>query len=96
VINLPKTVTRQRRDCDLNQGPSAPESNTLTTRLHVATYLRCGGVVNSQIKKGLLLSLSVKKIKIGKYWAKLQTRTGLYRALFSSFSSAVARCTNCT
>jgi len=26
----------------------------------VATYLRCGCVVNSQIKKGLLLSLSVK------------------------------------
>ena len=26
----------------------------------VATYLRCGGVVNNQIKKGLLLSLSVK------------------------------------
>jgi len=25
----------------------------------VATYLRCGGVVNNQIKKGLLLSLSV-------------------------------------
>ena len=29
----PKTVTRQRRDCDLNPGPSAPESSTLTTRL---------------------------------------------------------------
>jgi len=28
----------------------------------VAAYLRCGGVVNNQIKKGLLLSLSVKKI----------------------------------
>ena len=28
----------------------------------VATYLRCGGVVNNQIKKGLLLSLSVKEI----------------------------------
>jgi len=27
----------------------------------VATYLRCGGVVNNQIKKGLLLSLRVKK-----------------------------------
>ena len=27
----------------------------------VATYLRCGGVVNNQIKKGLLLTLSVKK-----------------------------------
>ena len=30
---LPKIVTRQRRDCDLNPGPSAPESSTLTTRL---------------------------------------------------------------
>ena len=28
----------------------------------VAAYVRCGGVVNNQIKKGLLLSLSVKKI----------------------------------
>jgi len=26
----------------------------------VATYLRCGGVVNNQIKKGLLLNLRVK------------------------------------
>jgi len=26
----------------------------------VATYLRCGGVVNNQIKKGLLLNLQVK------------------------------------
>ena len=25
----------------------------------VATYLRCGGVVNNKIRKGLLLSLSV-------------------------------------
>ena len=31
--SLPKTVTRQRRDCDLNPGSSAPESNTITTRL---------------------------------------------------------------
>ena len=30
---LPKTVTRQRRGCDLNPGPSALESSTLTTRL---------------------------------------------------------------
>jgi len=27
----------------------------------VAAYIRCGGVVNNQIKKGLLLSLRVKK-----------------------------------
>jgi len=31
--SLPKTVTRQCRGCDLNLGPSAPESSTLTTRL---------------------------------------------------------------
>ena len=32
--NLPKTVTRKRRDCDLNPGArSASESSTLTTRL---------------------------------------------------------------
>jgi len=33
VNSLPKTVTQQRRDCDLNPGPSAPESRTLTNRL---------------------------------------------------------------
>jgi len=33
VNSLPKTVTRKRRDCDLNPGPSAPESSMLTTRL---------------------------------------------------------------
>ena len=33
VNSLPKTLTRQRRNCDLNPGPSAPESSTLTTRL---------------------------------------------------------------
>ena len=33
VNSLPKTVTRQRRDCDLNPGPSVPEFSTLTTRL---------------------------------------------------------------
>jgi len=33
VNSLPKTVARQRRDCDLNPDPPAPESSTLTTRL---------------------------------------------------------------
>jgi len=33
VNSLPKTATRQRRDCDLNPGPSALKSSTLTTRL---------------------------------------------------------------
>jgi len=40
----------------------------------VAAYLRCGGVINNQIKKGLglLLSLWVKKFLNGEYLAKLQ------------------------
>jgi len=33
VNSLPKTVTRQRRGCDLNPGPTAPESSTLTTQI---------------------------------------------------------------
>jgi len=33
VSSLPKTVTRQRRDCDLNPGRTAPESSKLTTQL---------------------------------------------------------------
>jgi len=33
VNSLPKTVTRQRHDCDLNPGPSVPEFSTLTARL---------------------------------------------------------------
>jgi len=39
VNSLPKTVTRQRRDCDLNMGPSAPEFSTLTTRLPSHPYV---------------------------------------------------------
>ena len=33
LLGLPKTVSQQRGDCDLNPGPSAAESSTLTTRL---------------------------------------------------------------
>jgi len=38
VNSLTKTVTRQRRGCDLNPGPSAHEAGTLTAR-HSATEL---------------------------------------------------------
>jgi len=38
VNSLPKTVTRQRRSCDFNPGPTAPESSTLTTRLPSTRY----------------------------------------------------------
>ena len=40
VNSLPKTVTRQRRGCDLNPGPSAPESSTLSLGTEVAYYYR--------------------------------------------------------
>ena len=41
----------------------------------VATHLSCGGVVNKQIKKGLLLSQGVEFFfKIGEYSAELQAR----------------------
>jgi len=33
VNSLPETVFRQRRGCDLNAGPTVPESSTLVTRL---------------------------------------------------------------
>jgi len=42
--SLPKTVTRQRRDCDVNPGPSAPEFSTLTTRLPSHPLRRISGV----------------------------------------------------
>jgi len=39
VNSLPKTAARQPGDCDLNPGPTAPESSTLTARL---PSLLCG------------------------------------------------------
>ena len=44
-------------------------------KLNNFLYLRYGGVVNNQIKTCLLLSLGVKKIKIGEYLVKLQAKT---------------------
>jgi len=62
----------------------------------VAAYLRCGGVLNNQIKKGLLLSLENEKyFKIGEYLAKLQAKTLLSRAFSLSFSGVLARRAKC-
>ena len=62
----------------------------------IATYLKCGEVVNNQSEKGLLLSLSVKKmIKTGKYFAKLQERTWLSHAL-TTLSHTAKRQRKCT
>jgi len=55
VNSLPKTVTRQRRDCDLNPGPSAPESSTLTTRLRINRAILCRLGPHSLIYHGALI-----------------------------------------
>ena len=63
----------------------------------VVIYLRCGGIFDNQIKIGLLLSLSVKKIcKSVNIWHSYWQKGGLSRALSSNFSSVVARRTKCT
>jgi len=59
VNSLPKTVTRQRRGCDLNPDPTAPESSTIATRLpsHAnCTLLIMLSVLSSQ--KIILLRLT--------------------------------------
>jgi len=40
VNSLPKTVTRQRRGCDLNPGPSAPDTNH-SAIVHGIFRLKC-------------------------------------------------------
>jgi len=62
----------------------------------VATYLRCGGVVNNQIKKGLLLSVRVKKIKNGEYLAKLQAREWLSHELCAPSQHTAKRGRKCS
>ena len=59
----------------------------------VATYLKCGGVVNNQIKKRFIAESQWKKL-ISEYFAKLQARTWLSRALSSYFSTVIARYTS--
>ena len=79
VNSLPKTATRLRRGCDLNPGPTAPESSTLTTRLpsHPVCVVRqiTGGFVGGQsgrrvsrkpFRRRLPPSLPVKPIVRGK------------------------------
>jgi len=58
VNSLPKTFTRQRCDCNLNPGPSAPESTTLTTRLPSHPSSRLG--IFKYCDHGLLYTSDVK------------------------------------
>ena len=59
-------------------------------------YLRCGGIFNNQIKSGLLLSLPVKKkLKSVNIWHSYGQKSILCHALPLTFSSVVARRTEC-
>jgi len=64
----------------------------------IATHFRHGGVVNNQIKKGLLPSLQVKILffLISEYLAKLPARRRLSHALCAPGYHAVKSQTKCT
>jgi len=66
VNSLHKTVTGQRRDCDLNPGPSAPESSTLTTRLPSHPDLRknFGNTASSSSTKSIFEAHLCSKLVI--------------------------------
>ena len=69
--SLPKTVTRQRRDCDLNPDPSAPAFSTLTTRLpsHPLRAVPCSNSV------GVTCSNTQQHIAKFHYTGPTRTRT---------------------
>jgi len=55
-----------------------PAKQTINGKLQgsVDTYLRYGGVVNNQIKKGLLLSVSEKSLKSVNIWQSYKQECG--------------------
>ena len=58
----------------------------------VAADLRCGGVVNYHIKKGLLLSLRMKKLSTGEYLAnKLTSKHVIVSCAFFVFQQSVGQ-----
>jgi len=60
VSSLPKIVTRQRRDCDLNPGPSAPESgNSKFSSYFTSTTKTVGGNVLASIVRQLISNESL-------------------------------------
>jgi len=65
VSSLPKTVIRQRRGCNLNPGPSAPESSTLTTQLPSHPFMHsCSYVVIITVKQLKLDPVAITPVKI--------------------------------
>ena len=68
----PKTVTQQRRGCDLNPGPSAPQSSTLTTRLPSHQPMRLCGL---KFGKDFSFSFSLSLVKLSLFLWSFPTST---------------------
>jgi len=86
VSSLPKTVTRQRRGCDLNPGPSAPESSTLTTQMCLELQklvCYCHLNIKETVHMQLLVALFSNKHQL----SQMDPRDGL-----SHLHRAVHRC----
>ena len=79
VTSLPKTVTRQRCGCDLNPGPSAPESSTLTTRL------------SSHPNGSVSTIISIYKAQISKYVCETWATTRYLCAWVGAFDTRALR-----
>ena len=66
VNSLPKTVTRHCHGCDLNPGPSAPESSTLTTRLpklrEKSTACTASSVIRLSVRQRIADALTTASI----------------------------------
>jgi len=67
VNSLPETVTRQRRGCDLNPGPSAPESSMLTTPLPSHPIYLKGTAVKFVFKNSKQQTAATLKLKQFQY-----------------------------
>jgi len=80
VDSLPKTVTRQRRGCDLNPGPTAPESSTPTTRLpfgntKLMTFLKLVADAPAR-QRALTLTLTIEPSFFCSQWRFLTAAGG--------------------
>jgi len=77
VNSLPKTVTRQGRDCDFDPDPSAPESSTLTTRLpsHASLHSRLyvGAKISQVSPSSIVAASGLLKVVFVMYAVKLKT-----------------------
>ena len=71
VNSLPKTVTQQHRNYDLNPGPSVPESSTLTSRLQLLVTNRLWQTVEIVFGQASRVVCSLLEVISGIYFQQL-------------------------